>query len=117
MKKIFCLFLIMCFISGCSSEDSLKGKWKASIENQKVYNFSDGTSRGGVEEYILECDGKGHYDLYSKSGNLANSYYKISKKSVTFFDEGRKVLAICKINNDELDCSEKSYYSTKYVRY
>ena len=71
---------------------------------------------GGIEDYYLECDGKGYYDLTTKKEDLANASYTISKDTVTFYDEGRQVLAICKINSNELDCSKKSYYSFKYKR-
>ena len=115
MKKILIISIILITITGCG-KDSLKGKWEASTENQKIHQFVDGTSRGGIEKYILEIDGKGHYDLRQGNEDLANSYYKISNNKVIFYDEGRKELAKCKIDKNELDCKEKSYYSTKYTK-
>ena len=110
MKKIVLSILIIMgvlVITGCDKYDSLKGKWKAPIEYQKV---------GKEEDYYLECNGKGYYDLTDKSGDLANASYKVSNTKVTFYDEGRQILAICKIKGNELDCSEKSYYSFKYIK-
>ena len=121
-KELFCLISIIFFVTiivvyGNSKSDVLKGKWKASVEDQIIHQFYDGSIRGGEEDYILECDGRGKYDLRDSSGDLANSGYTVSKNVVTFYDEGGKILAICKlVNNNELDCSQKSYYSIKYVR-
>ena len=116
-KAIFSLFIISLFIiTGCKNkEDVLKGKWIATTDNQRIHEFEDYTT-GGEEDYYLECDGKGHYDLTSASGNRANAGYSIKGNTVTFYDEGRQVLGICKINDNELDCSEKSYYAFKYVK-
>lgn len=117
MKKVVSSVLVIIslfMITGCKKEESydvLKGKWIATTENQRIYETS-----GGEEDYYLECDGKGHYDLTSDSGDLANARYSIKDNTVTFYDEGREVLGICKLNDDELDCSEKSYYSFKYTK-
>ena len=108
---VFCLFMI----TGCNKNAVVKGKWKAIPANQKVYN-DDGKIVGGKEDYFLECDGKGYYDLKDSSGDLVNAGYKVSDSKVTFYDEGQKVLAICKISDNELDCSEKSYYAFKYTK-
>ena len=119
MKKIILSILIIIslfMIIGCKNkEDVLKGKWVANIENQKIYEFDDYTV-GKEEEYFLECDGKGHYDLTSISGDLANASYSIKNDTVTFYDEGREILGICVINNNELDCTKKSYYAYKYTK-
>ena len=120
MKKIiFSLLIIVSLfmITGCSKDkdDILKGTWKATIENQKRYKYGDDVV-GGIEEYFLKCDGKGHYDLTSKSGDLANASYSIKDDTVTFYDEGREILGICTINNNELNCIKKSYYAFKYIK-
>ena len=119
MKKIFITLTIISIttiLSGCNINkekyDKLKGTWKAPIENQIVH---DNTKE--KEEYILECDGKGLDDLRKNKQDLANSRYTIYNNKVTFYDEGRKILAICNIINEkELDCSEKTYYSYKYIK-
>lgn len=117
MKKILLIVLGLFVIVGCKNNkyDTLKGKWKASSENQRVFE-NLGEIVGGKEDYYLECDGKGHYDLTTKSEDLANARYKISGNNVTFYDEGREILAKCKINKNELDCSSKSYYAIKYTK-
>lgn len=122
-KKYIYLLVIFAIllVTGCSNEknkfDLLKGDWKASPENQKVYKIgSDGETSGGKEDYILKCDGNGYYDLKTKTEDLANAHYTITDNIVTFYDEGRQILGICKINNNELDCSEKSYYAFKYTK-
>ncbi|MBR5369705.1 MAG: hypothetical protein IK137_00195 [Bacilli bacterium] len=120
MKKkiIYILILILglFIITGCSKYDVMKGTWKASIENQNIHHDSDNEVTGGKEDYYLKCDGEGNYDLTSKSGDLANARYVVDKNIVTFYDEGRELLSICKINGRELDCSIQSYYAFKYVK-
>ena len=120
MKKIVFSLLILVsvfMLAGCEKAkyDVLKGTWEATAENQRIHEFDTYTT-GGEEDYYLECDGKGHYDLTSASGNRANASYSIKNNTVTFYDEGRQVLGICKINDNELDCSEKSYYAFKYIK-
>ena len=117
-NKLLSLFVVIILfaITGCgnSKYEALKGKWKASIDNQNVYNDE---TIGGKEDYFLELDEDGSYELTTKSSDLANGRYTISNKNViTFFDEGREILGICKFNNNELDCSEKSYYAFKYIK-
>ena len=117
-KRIFSLLIVLglFIITGCKDKyDSIKGTWKATLENQNIYNIGDETV-GGKEEYSLKCDGKGHYDLTAKSGDLANASYTIKDNVVTFYDEGREILAICKINDNKLDCLEKSNYAFKYIK-
>ena len=97
------------------SKDKIQGKWIANKENQNVYQISPNKTRGGKEDYYLECN-KGSYSLKTKTDNLANAGYSIKKNTVTFYDEGKQILAICKINDNELDCSEKSYYAFKYTK-
>ena len=115
-KIIYTLLIIVALIitTGCNNKyDIWKGIWIASIENQRVYEEDN---VGGIEDYYLKCNGKGLYDLTSNSGDLANARYKISNNVVTFYDEGREILAICKIKEDVLDCTEKSYYAVKYIK-
>ena len=118
-KALYSLLIILVLVifTGCNSkkEDILKGKWKAAIEDQKIYNI-DGEVVGGEEEYILECDGKGSYDMTSISSDLVSGTYTISKNTVTFKDESREVIAICDIKDKKLDCSKKAYYAKKYVK-
>lgn len=118
MKKILLIitliFTVTTIITGCNNkkEDIIKGKWKANVENQRKNRENK-----EKDEYVLECNGKGQYDLKKQNQDLANASYKIEKNTVTFYDEGRKILALCKlINNKELDCSEKSYYAYKYIK-
>lgn len=113
-KKCFMLLLFLVIISGCSNKnDLIKGDWKATTEDQKVYD-----DKGGIKEYILKCYSDGSYDLKEGEQDLANSTYKISKDIVTFYDEGKEILAICQLqkNNTILDCQKKSYYSFKYTK-
>ena len=117
-KSLFNLLVILSVITvitGCSinkKEDLLKGKWKATIEYQK-----DNRINKEKDDFILECNGKGLYDLRKNKEDLANANYTISKNNVKFYDESHNVLAICKlIDNKELDCNEKSYYAYKYIK-
>ena len=116
-KLIYSLLIIsFILITGCNNKtDILKGTWKASIENQNIYKVGNDTV-GGQEDYYLECDGKGYYELKTKKEDLANASYKINKNTVTFYDEGKEILAICEINNNELDCSRRSNYAFRYIK-
>ena len=122
-KKIIYSLLVVIglfMITGCKNSqdeyDVLKGKWKAIPENQNIFEYL-GEIVGGREDYFLECDGNGYYDLKTKTEDLANASYTISDNNVvTFYDEGKEILGICKINDNELDCSKKSYYAFKYVK-
>ena len=124
MKKIVISLVIVAItilMTGCivkkNNNDILKGNWIVTIENQRVYQIgSNNETKGGKEDYYLECDGNGKYDLRTKTEDLANASYTISNNIVTFYDEGRQILAICKHNNNELDCNEKSYYAFKYTK-
>ena len=121
IKIIFVLLGITCVLTICScsaKKNSLTGKWRASIENQKIYKTDDGSAKGGNKDYILECHDDGSYDLKEGQNDLANASYKITNDKTTFYDEGGQILAICKIldNDKTLDCSEKSYYAIKYTR-
>ena len=123
MKKVIISLIIIItsiLMTGCSdnksNDDILKGSWIATIENQRVYQIDSNKTKGGKEDYFLECDGNGNYALKTKTEDLANAGYTISDNTVTFYDEGRQLLAICKYNNKELDCNEKSYYAFKYTK-
>ena len=103
-KLMFSLIIVVALVivTGCNNkekEDSLKGRWVSENEN-----------------YYLISDGKGHYDVKTDEEDYVSAIYSISKNKVTFYDEGRDVLAICKLNSNELDCTEKYNYATKYVR-
>jgi hypothetical protein len=121
MKKKIILSLVIVLglfmVTGCGKkEDNLKGKWKAIPSNQNVYQTDLEETVGGKEDYFLECNGKGSYELKSKTEDYISGTYKVLKNKVTFYDEGRSVIAICKIDDKELDCSEKSYYAFKYTK-
>lgn len=121
-KKMFNLLIIVeiFILMGCGTDkdkyDALKGIWKSSIENQNIYNIDDGEIVGGKEDYFLKCDGRGYYELTTESEDLANARYTVLDNIVTFYDEGREILGICKINDNELDCTMKSYYAFKYTK-
>ena len=124
MKKIVITLMIVSviiltivFIAKKNSHDILKGNWIATVENQRIHQIgpNNGT-RGGKEDYYLECDGNGKYSLRTKTEDLANASYIVSENIATFYDEGRQILAICKCNNNELECNEKSYYAFKYTK-
>ncbi|MBQ3307513.1 MAG: hypothetical protein IJG68_04900 [Bacilli bacterium] len=123
-KKIIGLLMIITIIlvTGCSNEkndyDSLKGNWKATTENQNIYQTgANGETSGGKEDYILKCDGKGNYSLNTSNKEIANGSYSISDNTITFKDDGNMIIGLCKlIDNKELDCSEKSQYAFRYIR-
>lgn len=122
-KRIISILIIVVTIlmTGCNikknKSDILKGSWIATIENQRVYQIGpNNETKGGKEDYFLECDGTGNYALRTKTQDLANASYTVSDNVVTFYDEGRQILAICKHNNKELDCNEKSHYAFKYTK-
>lgn len=123
MKKItisIIIIITIILINGCrfkKNSDILKGKWLATPKNQRVYQIGpNNETKGGKEDYYLECDGNGNYSLRTKTEDLANAGYTISKNTVTFYDEGRQILAICKYNDNGLDCNEKSFYAFKYEK-
>ena len=100
-----------------NDNDLLIGMWVATPDNQNVYQIgADNETRGGIEDYYLECREDGSYALRTKTSDLANASYMVSEDVVTFYDEGRQILAICRLNDLELDCSEKSYYAFLYTR-
>ena len=120
MKKIIFFLIIVnsiILMVGCSDKknDILKGIWVATPKNQRVYQIGPNKTKGGKEKYFLECD-NGKYTLRTKTEDLANASYTISDNIVTFYDEGRQILGICKHKNKELDCNETSHYAFKYKR-
>ena len=61
-KELMLIFVfIVLTMTGCGqATDSLKGKWIATTDNQNIYQIDkDGNTKGGKEDYVLECDGNG----------------------------------------------------------
>lgn len=120
IKTILIYGILILGITGCGkNHDVLKGEWIATIDNQNIYQIDgDGNKIGGKEDYILECNGKGSYILNLEDNHTENGTYIISKNNkITFKDDNSMLIGICELLNDnELECSEKSTYAFKYTK-
>lgn len=124
-KTIFAILLcgvMILGITGCKKKsDILKGKWIATIENQRVFMINEnGDTLGGNEDYILECDGNGNYKLILENNQTKIGTYLIEEdNSIIVKDESNLLMGTCKLSNDEdINCDEASItYALKYTKY
>lgn len=122
MKRRIFIIILFLFIAttltGCGTKkDELYGKWIAKPEDQLVFYINAKDSVGGKEDYILDINGKGGFNLTLEKKETKKGKYTIEDKTVTFKDEKDLLIAICKIKEEkELDCREKSTYSIKYTK-
>ena len=124
MKKKIVISLLLVIglflITGCNNDeelDALKGKWKASIEHQNVYQVDDAETIGGKDDYILECDGKGNYTITISDTDAYKGSYTIDDNSIIVKDDVNMVIGMCTlVSNKEIDCKEQSHYAYKYTK-
>ena len=118
--KLLAISFIFLTIVGCNkkekeiNENTIKGKWIATTENQNQYIKKGKEKYGGKNDYYLECTNNS-FTLKIDDNNTIKGTYTISDSNqITFIDEEEYTLAICDLINNEIDCSKKSTYAFKY---